>query len=697
MRISRGKQLLGTSVTALMLAAVPSVAGAAVGDVSLRSCVSETGTDGACADGRVLQGSFDVAISPDGKHAYSAAYISDALVIFDRAANGSLTQRAGQAGCLSLSGTGGECATTGQIDGPRSVLVSPDGLQVYVAAQNSNTIAAFDRDPATGNLTRKPGLDACIAENGGSTCRDGRSLFGPINIVFSTDAKQIYVSHSQGVTVLRRGANGVLTQPADPTGCISEDGKDSAGTVGACTDGRFLGQTYQIAPSPDGKHVYMTHDGFVGASSFGVLIFDRDPSSGALVQPSGVAGCIASDGHPSVPGDPSTNQCLANNAFDSNTWTASISPDGKFVYVLMTTGIVAFARNADTGALTQVQCLRRTTGSGCSEHTGFSQFFSGAVSPDLTDFVALDWHGSNGGLFFYTRDPSTGLLTRRSGTDGCITVFGSSGACRVAPMLGDSGFVRFSPDGSSFVATFRGGASVVTFNRDVAPVCQPVTAAIAHNTVTPVDLRCSDPNGDPVTLEIASGPSGGGLAAIDQDAKTVRYNPFAGFSGPDSFTYRGVALGVASQAATVTLNVAAAPSAGGGPPPEKLTNGVVHVWRAGAKSTVVRRLVVQQAPAGSAIEVRCKGKGCPFKTKRLVISRTADANLARFFNFKTKRKGSKRKVKVVSKLRPGATIEVRLTKPGATGKVVRFKVRKKKTPSATVLCLPAGASQPQAC
>ena len=48
-------------------------------------------------------------------------------------------------------------------------------------------------------------------------------------------------------------------------------------------------------------------------------------------------------------------------------------------------------------------------------------------------------------------------------------------------------------------------------------------------------LTCTDPDGDPLALAIADGPSKGSLGAIA--GGTVTYTPGAGESGADSFTY----------------------------------------------------------------------------------------------------------------------------------------------------------------
>jgi hypothetical protein len=49
------------------------------------------------------------------------------------------------------------------------------------------------------------------------------------------------------------------------------------------------------------------------------------------------------------------------------------------------------------------------------------------------------------------------------------------------------------------------------------------------------------------------------------------------------------------------------------------------------------------------------------------------------------------------RLRPRAVIEIRITLPGAIGQVVRFTVRRGRTPRRSNLCLPVGATRPARC
>lgn len=89
-------------------------------------------------------GTHSVTLSPDGANVYVAASTDDSISVFKR---DPLT------GVLSFSqllrhGVGGVNA----LDGAWGVTVSNDGAHVYVAAYLTQAIAVFDRDSTTGEL-----------------------------------------------------------------------------------------------------------------------------------------------------------------------------------------------------------------------------------------------------------------------------------------------------------------------------------------------------------------------------------------------------------------------------------------------------------------------------------------------------------------------------------------------------------------
>ena len=218
-------------------------------------CVSEDGTGGACINGVALNGAGSPTLSPDGKSAYVTSGTSDAVAVFDRnATTGALTQKPGAAGCISETGTGGACTNGVALDGAYSVTLSPDGKHAYVASSISDAVAVFDRNTATGALTQKAGAAGCISETGGA-CTNGAALNAPYSVTLSPDGKSAYVASdlSRAVAVFDRNTTtGVLTQKPGVAGCVSEDG-----TGGACTDGVALLNADSVTVSPDGTSAYV--------------------------------------------------------------------------------------------------------------------------------------------------------------------------------------------------------------------------------------------------------------------------------------------------------------------------------------------------------------------------------------------------------------------------------------------------------
>ena len=102
--------------------------------------------------------------------------------------------------------------------------------------------------------------------------------------------------------------------------------------------------------------------------------------------------------------------------------------------------------------------------------------------------------------------------------------------------------------------------------------------------------------------------------------------------------------------------------------------------------TTPTRLKVADVPAGATVEVRCKGRGCPYAKRARRFKRGKDSvNLLERFGLRG------------AKLRPRAVLEVRVRAHAAIGKVVRFKIRSRKIPRTKGLCLRPGAGAPSKC
>jgi hypothetical protein len=128
------------------------------------------------------------------------------------------------------------------------------------------------------------------------------------------------------------------------------------------------------------------------------------------------------------------------------------------------------------------------------------------------------------------------------------------------------------------------------------------------------------------------------------------------------------------------------PLRGTGTAPAAPVPRIASTWsvrfRVTRRFTQFRMLRVGAVPSTATVALRCAGKGCPFK-RRTLTSRNGRAN------------GSAALRR--AKLRPGATLEIRVTAPGAVGMVVRYRIRRGRTPVSSWLCLAPGTTTPARC
>jgi 6-phosphogluconolactonase (cycloisomerase 2 family) len=91
-----------------------------------------------------IRGAFGVAVSPDGTRLYAVGGQDDALAVFVRASDGTLTfEEMHEDGVDGVVGLGN----------PNSVRVSPDGLDVYTSQRGGDSLAVFRRTSALPTTT----------------------------------------------------------------------------------------------------------------------------------------------------------------------------------------------------------------------------------------------------------------------------------------------------------------------------------------------------------------------------------------------------------------------------------------------------------------------------------------------------------------------------------------------------------------
>ena len=410
--------------------------------------------------------------------------------------NGALEQLPGRLGCLSsgtaskrLCGKARALKGAGPGVGSRAIAISPDGRNVYVAASGSDSIAVFDRSPATGALTQPKGRAGCVAAvagraKGAKACGLAIGLLAPNSVAVSPDGRNVYATSRDGssvVTFLRNRRTGALKQlPPSASGCIS------GLPIPACTPGRALQWPDVVVVSPDGKNVYVGD--FAGS---GVTSFSRAGKAGALTQLSGTAGCITEAGA----------EGCAKGVELNHVEGMAISNSGGAVYTAaaFSSAVGVLTRETSTGALSQRGCVTSEKVTGCTLGYEFGGVNAFAVAPKGGDVYATSLT-SNSLTTFQRTVGGAGLaqppgperevekenghgketVPAAEGTpspNGC-TVFLRSPGCAFGVAMEAPEGLDISPDGTNvYVAAFETGA-IDVFDRN------PETGFVAQKTGT---------------------------------------------------------------------------------------------------------------------------------------------------------------------------------------------------------------------
>ena len=287
-----------------------------------------------------LDGAEEVAISPDDRHIYVASDNDDAVAAFERdLGNGKLTFLTAYE-----QGLGGVLG----LDKAKTVTVSPDGECVYAGGESaSDSFAVFDRDAGTGLLTF---VEEIVNGVGGVTGSERASA-----IRVSPDAVHVYVAAG--------GSDAVAVFERAPGMCNLNFVQAAFNKSGGIEN---MDHPEDIAFSPAGDHVYVA-----GGRDDSILVFDRNPATGALAfvefhedRKNGVSGI-------------------------DNPQGIAVSPDGSAVYAAGRTSnaLARFERDAGTGTLRFVS-MRQSKANGYIDVLGSPEGV--VVSPDSAHIYTAD-------------------------------------------------------------------------------------------------------------------------------------------------------------------------------------------------------------------------------------------------------------------------------------------------------------------
>ena len=323
-------------------------------------------------------------------------------------------------------------------------------VAVATAAMLLGAVDARSAVAPGGALNQLSGRGGCVYDpSGGSAqglhvdlprrCGTATPLDGAYDVALSPDGKSLYVAsfNADSLTAFSRDAKtGQLRQLGGGSGCIVEDPYRSS-----CVEGVGLDNPSAVVVSPDGRSVYVA-----SYYSHAVAAFARDRGTGALTQLARPDACISAS---------ELEFGCAEGAALGGATALAVSPDGRHVYAAaaLSSAVSVFARNASTGALREVGCIRDadSTGPGdpCSAGRGLDGATSVAVSRDGRNVYVASL--GSGAVAAFVRDRATGALSQLPGTAGCAAHEAIEGTATCADVRALSGAfaVAVSGDGKN--------------------------------------------------------------------------------------------------------------------------------------------------------------------------------------------------------------------------------------------------------
>ncbi|MEA2444296.1 MAG: hypothetical protein QOJ12_1588, partial [Thermoleophilales bacterium] len=474
---------LSAAALALSLVATPAAASPA-GEISYADCY--TSQADACGPGRSAIPKFsdasDVVVAPDGRQVYVTSVTDDSITRFDRdPATGVLTR----AECLTGSASGCGVTNSGKpgIDGPQAVAVSGDGRGILLANRDSSSVVALRREPS-GALTYLGCVSALTqaSVDCGGAGNGKPSLQTPSDIAVTPDGRTVVVAAfgAKSMTYLSRDTG---------TGAVTFGGCFSQAGGGACapTPAPALDGASGIDVAPDSRNIYVA-----SFTSKAIARFSRDPDTGDIAY----AGANT---------NPSLNSAIA----------VAASGDGRNVYTASqqtTHAVSAFDRQGDALAFHDCFDAGAVCGAGRDGLAPMLFPYGLSVTADGRSVYSVHLNPPESTINRFDRDPRDGSLTRV----GCFTSGTGCGPGNDAmSQLRGMQQADTSPDGRDVYAASTGAVQLVRFHRvpDEPPACAPpATVSTTQDTPATVALGCADANGDAFTVAFPAAPGHGSLA-----------------------------------------------------------------------------------------------------------------------------------------------------------------------------------------
>jgi 6-phosphogluconolactonase (cycloisomerase 2 family) len=539
-----------------------------------------------------LQGLTSVAVSPDGINAYAVSPDDNALAVFQRSPAGALAlQSVMLEGQVPPPGQGTQSLTGLSL--PQSVILSPDGKEVYVLSSADNALTVFSRntsvatsDPRYGQLTQVQTVSSAAFT----------TLTGSATLAMTPDGLSIYVLTTTPFPVAlfkRNPTNGQLSATGTPIfpGSLS--------TFNALSN---LGAASAVAVSPDSSMLYLASAATKELAVFRRIRAANDPNLGTLVFVQAIH-----------EGDVQGTQTVFGLGGSS---AITASQDGKYVYVAGSTdnAVAIFSRDPATGMLTFVQVLQNGV-DGIQGLGGASSVVVASSYPGLAGLIINQATGKPAVVpqeyLFVTGATDNAIAVFQRGTTPGSAVFGK--LVFLQRLVNNAGGVTGLGTPNSLAADTLGriyvnsstganGGGLADFA--IATTLTPPThyqlgysnmgdlfVAVGNGNALIQDL--GTPNGTQTAISTGAGADSIDLVNLGANATTL----IAAGNGPDTFDLRSTAT---------NANLSVSTGMGG---------SVVNVWSTGGGTSTTT--INDQSPNDS---VFVNGSGLPAGASRLTVN-----------------------------------------------------------------------------